>query len=100
MAVDAPEEEKIIPLGEGYGSDPYNEDAVLVAIATIREACAQKGHRCLIVVDPDEGPFFAGFVGSPEWLHFMAGRVMRMAMDDRESDDVEMTSLDFEAGDE
>lgn len=84
MAVNAPEEEKIIPLAEGYGDDPYNDEAVANAIAVIREACASKGHRCLLLVDPEDGPFFAGYIGSLEWVHFMAGRLMRHVMDERQ----------------
>lgn len=101
MAVSAPEDDdKIIPLGDGYGSDPYNEDAVMAAIATIREACSSKGHRCLIIVDPDDGAFFAGYSGSLEWMHFMAGRIMRMAMDEKAGSAIEMMDLEFEVGDE
>lgn len=101
MAIDVPSEEQeynnIIPLGEGYGTDPYNEDAVISAIATIREACAAKGHRCLIIVEPDDSPFFAGYLGSPQWLHFIGGRVMRMAMDEH-GESLDAVCFDWENG--
>lgn len=97
MAVDAPtEDEKIIPLGEGYGTDPYNEQAVMSAISVIKEACEGKGHRCLIVVEPDESPFFAGFYGSPQWLHWIGGRIMRMAMDEH-ADSLDVSEFEWDA---
>lgn len=90
MAIDAPD--NVIPLADGYGTDPYNEEAVALAMATVREACASKGHRCLIVIDPVDSPYFVGYIGSVEWLHFMGGRIMRLAMDDRA--DIEAVELD------